>query len=66
MEVIDIQRIVMCIRHLEFFIGDISAGNVMFYREGSEVIGVLCDWDLAYDTLIRPDGEKKVIKKPEE
>ncbi|CAL1710256.1 unnamed protein product [Somion occarium] len=26
---------------------DVSPGNVMFYRTSDEVVGVLCDWDLA-------------------
>ncbi|EPT00195.1 hypothetical protein FOMPIDRAFT_1050020 [Fomitopsis schrenkii] len=28
---------------------DISMNNIMWYRRGDEIIGVLCDWDLAED-----------------
>lgn len=28
--------------------GDISRNNLMFYRQGDDVIGVLCDWDAAH------------------
>ncbi|KAH9915701.1 uncharacterized protein B0H18DRAFT_1141036, partial [Fomitopsis serialis] len=31
-----------------FLHGDISRNNLMFYRRGKEVIGVLCDWDAAH------------------
>ena len=28
---------------------DISMNNIMWYKCGDEVVGVLCDWDLAED-----------------
>ncbi|TFY55307.1 hypothetical protein EVJ58_g8331 [Rhodofomes roseus] len=28
--------------------GDISRNNLMFHRQGEEVIGILCDWDAAH------------------
>lgn len=45
---------------------DISVGNVMFYRNEGEAIGVLCDWDLAYD-FRNPTKEKtQMIEQPAE
>ncbi|KAI0918124.1 hypothetical protein AcV5_002895 [Taiwanofungus camphoratus] len=34
---------------------DISAGNIMFYRKDGDVMGVLCDWDLAMAKLPEND-----------
>ncbi|KAI0955910.1 hypothetical protein AcV7_006450 [Taiwanofungus camphoratus] len=34
---------------------DISAGNIMFYRKDGDVMGVLCDWDLAMAKLQEKD-----------
>ena len=39
---------------------DISVGNIMLYRDTASIVGVLCDWDLAYDTLTS-DGEARII-----
>ncbi|KZT68229.1 hypothetical protein DAEQUDRAFT_766420 [Daedalea quercina L-15889] len=31
-----------------FLHGDVSRNNLMFHREGKDVVGVLCDWDAAH------------------
>lgn len=41
---------------------DISVGNVMFHRHKEQIIGVLCDWDLAYD-FSNPTAEKRRYNK---
>ncbi|EPT00193.1 hypothetical protein FOMPIDRAFT_1060536 [Fomitopsis schrenkii] len=37
---------------------DISMNNIMWYRRGDEIIGVLCDWDLAED---QENGERRAV-----
>ncbi|KAI0929654.1 hypothetical protein AcW1_010341 [Taiwanofungus camphoratus] len=50
---------------------DISAGNIMFYRKDGDVMGILCDWDLAMAKL--PENEyaednrqSNIFNKPDE
>ncbi|KAI0925192.1 hypothetical protein AcW2_005871 [Taiwanofungus camphoratus] len=50
---------------------DISAGNIMFYRKDGDVMGVLCDWDLAMAKLqekdyAEDDRQSKICNKPDE
>ncbi|KAI0925017.1 hypothetical protein AcW1_010334 [Taiwanofungus camphoratus] len=50
---------------------DISAGNIMFYRKDGDVMGVLCDWDLAMAKLqekdyAEDDRQSKICDKPDE
>ena len=42
---------------------DISVGNVMFYREHGDVMGVLCDWDLALNEVQPHEGDEQLIDK---
>ncbi|KAI0955472.1 hypothetical protein AcW1_010340 [Taiwanofungus camphoratus] len=50
---------------------DISAGNIMFYRKDGDVMGVLCDWDLAMAKFqerghAEDDRRSKIYNKPDE
>ncbi|EPT05417.1 hypothetical protein FOMPIDRAFT_1021270, partial [Fomitopsis schrenkii] len=39
---------------------DISMNNIMWFRRGKEIIGVLCDWDLAEDQANGPGARRAV------
>ncbi|KAI0929642.1 hypothetical protein AcW1_010344 [Taiwanofungus camphoratus] len=50
---------------------DISANNIMFYRKNGDIMGVLCDWDLAMTKLpekdyAEDDRQSNIFNKPDE